>query len=92
MENKYAKEFLWKFFPVIREKKRGTKGGILIGVRKSWIDEKEIKIIKVEESLIKTRLKIKEGTFIMYVQYTMRDKLKNSGKFEKKWIIWKRKI
>lgn len=53
-----------EIFSSNKRKKRGrVKGCILIGVSGSCIDEKEIEIIKVEENLIKTKLKTKEDIF-----------------------------
>lgn len=44
MENKLSKKWCWKFFPAVREKRRGrAKGGILIGVKKEWDIEKRRK-------------------------------------------------
>lgn len=61
-KDKCSTDFTWKFFAAVKEKKKGrAKGGILIGVRKSWIEEKEMEITRVEENLIKAVLNTEEG-------------------------------
>lgn len=48
-ETKYSKDFTWKLFEAVREKRKGrAKGRILIGVRKSWVEEKDVEINRVK--------------------------------------------
>lgn len=81
-KNRSSKDFAWNFFSAKRDNKRGrAKGGILIGVRKSWIQEKDMEIIRVEENLIKTVLKTEEGTINIWSVY-------NAGNIEEYWRLW----
>lgn len=65
-----------------QDRKKGrAKGGIVIGVRKSWAEEKDVEIIKIEENLIKSRVNTKKGIYNIWTIY-------NTGRIEEVWKLW----
>lgn len=48
-KDRYSKDFTWKLFETSREKNKGkAKGWILIEVRKSGVEKKDVEISKVD--------------------------------------------
>lgn len=70
MEKNMSKKFTWFFIPAVKEKRKGrARGGFIISVKKEWVGKEQIKVSVLEEGLIRTELKTKEGCINIWFVY-----------------------
>lgn len=71
------KEFRWEMIAAVKVHKKGrAKGGMLIGLRKEWIKEKEIKNDPIYNGLVRTEIKGEKEELRIWSVY-------NDGNLEK---------
>lgn len=64
VKSKCWKEFIWSSILAAKKKKKGTaKGRFLIGVIKSWMGEKNVKMTRMEKDVIRTEIHTEKEKF-----------------------------